>query len=106
MACGRLVMVAENGTMPELVGDAGITFPPNDVHSLALALERVFDRPELVHRFGFKAAQRASRSLSVAAQVEKMTTVFDRLTHGAVSKPSPQKRSDIAELATKERIDE
>ncbi|HET8648670.1 MAG TPA: glycosyltransferase family 4 protein [Gemmatimonadales bacterium] len=62
MACGRPVVCTDCGPMLEVVGDAAITVPQNDAHSLAEALRRVLLddslRRELVTRGHERIRQR------------------------------------------------
>lgn len=44
MACGLPVIAARAGALPETVGDAGLTFAPNDPIDLAKKVRRVFRR--------------------------------------------------------------
>ncbi|MBI4242393.1 MAG: glycosyltransferase family 4 protein [Candidatus Rokubacteria bacterium] len=41
MACGTPVVVSDRGSLPEVVGDAGLLIPPDDIEALAGAVERV-----------------------------------------------------------------
>ena len=45
MACGTPVVAADAGSLPEVVGDAGLLVPPRDVAALADALESVLADP-------------------------------------------------------------
>jgi glycosyltransferase involved in cell wall biosynthesis len=63
MACGAPVVCSDTSSLPELVGDAALTFPPEDVGALADALSRILSdenlHEELVRR-GFDQARRFS----------------------------------------------
>ena len=78
MACGRLVIVSDSGSLPELVGDAGVVVPQRDLPSLHEVLERVLDEPELRQRLGSAAASRALHSLSMPVQCRLMHEQFSR----------------------------
>lgn len=41
MACGVPVVVSNRGSLPEVVGDAGIIINPDDTHDIAAGIERV-----------------------------------------------------------------
>jgi glycosyltransferase involved in cell wall biosynthesis len=43
MACGLPVIAARAGALPETVGDAGLTFTPDDANDLARQIRRVLD---------------------------------------------------------------
>lgn len=47
MACGTPVVCSNVSSLPELVGDAALTFPPTDVVSIATALKRLLLDEEL-----------------------------------------------------------
>jgi glycosyltransferase involved in cell wall biosynthesis len=61
MACGTPVACSSAGSLPEVVGDAGVFFDPTDVESITEALRKLLgDRP-LRHRLALRALQRASQ---------------------------------------------
>jgi glycosyltransferase involved in cell wall biosynthesis len=41
MACGTPVVASDRGSLPEVVGDAGLLIPPDDIEALTGAVERV-----------------------------------------------------------------
>ena len=47
MSAGVPVVVSNRGALPEVVGDAGLLIDPDDAESLAAALERLADDPDL-----------------------------------------------------------
>lgn len=61
MACGTPVVCANTSSLPELVGDAALTFAPTDVEALAAALRRLLTeeglRRTLIER-GFERVKR------------------------------------------------
>ncbi len=63
MACGTPVVVSQGSSLPEVVGDAGVTVDPYHVEGLADAMHRMLtdsrQRTELRER-GFKRAQHFS----------------------------------------------
>ena len=78
MACGRLVVVSSSGALKELVGDAGIVVPENDVDALSAALRRAMDDEALRADYGRRAARRAHEHLSLPAQCDRMEELFRR----------------------------
>ena len=56
---GRLVIASDIGGLGEIVGTAGMTFPPGDVEALASCMKHVLDKPDAVREFGRIARQRA-----------------------------------------------
>jgi len=59
MMQGRALIASDIGGLGELVGDAGLRFPPGDVDGLASCLQRVLDEPTLGKALGEKARQKA-----------------------------------------------
>jgi glycosyltransferase involved in cell wall biosynthesis len=47
MACGLPVVGSDSGAIPEVIGDAGLTFPEGDAVALADTLRRLIASPEL-----------------------------------------------------------
>lgn len=45
MACGTPVISSTAGSLPEVVGDAGLFFEPTDVGAIATAVQRIFEDP-------------------------------------------------------------
>lgn len=57
MACGTPVVASERGSLPEVVGDAGLLVNPDDPASIAAGLHRVLtdaDLPDLLRRRGLE----------------------------------------------------
>jgi len=61
MACGAPVVAADAGSLPEVVGDAGLLVPVRDVDALRGALEKILDHPELAAEMRAAGLDRASR---------------------------------------------
>ena len=78
MACGRTVVVSSSGALPELVGDAGIVVPEDQLDQLDVTLRRVLDDPSLRERLGRQAAERAHGALSLDVQVRLLHEQFAR----------------------------
>lgn len=58
MACGVPVVCANTSSLPELVGDAALTFAPSDTNGLAGALARVLTEPGLAQVLVKRGAER------------------------------------------------
>lgn len=78
MACGKLVVVSDSGALPELVGDAGIVIPHDDVGAIAMVAKRVLTDDTLVARYAGPARDRALRYLSLTLQVRQMHDLISR----------------------------
>ncbi len=59
MSRGKLVVVSDVGAMREVIGNAGLCFPPGDINGLASCLRRALKDPGLVVEMGTKARNRA-----------------------------------------------
>jgi len=94
MMCGRLVIASDIGGLGELVGDAGLKFPPGDVESLALCLRRVQDEPKLVASIAEKAKQRALDLFRKERMIAAHRTLFSSLMPGQAPTHSRIKEVD------------
>jgi glycosyltransferase involved in cell wall biosynthesis len=79
MACGRLVVVAKSGALPELAGDAGIVFEEKNITQLAGILRDIIIHPNAYAAYNEKAHQRAYAELSVSKQAAIMDSKFKEL---------------------------
>jgi glycosyltransferase involved in cell wall biosynthesis len=60
MACGTVVVVSDRGSLPEVVGDAGLVVVP-EADALAASLDAVLARPAEFERLRERAVARARR---------------------------------------------
>jgi len=58
MACGVAVVGSDSGAIPEVIGDAGLTFPEGDAGALADTLRRLSASPELRAELSRRGAAR------------------------------------------------
>lgn len=72
MACGAPVVCSNRASLPEIVGDAALTFDPYDVDAIAGALRRALDDPDL-------CADLRARGLARAAQFSWERTAQETL---------------------------
>lgn len=61
MACGTAVICSNAASLPEVVGDAALTFAPTDVEALAQALADVLSNPGLREDLRQRGLQRAAQ---------------------------------------------
>ena len=81
MACGTPVLASRAGSLPEVVGDAGVFFDPTDVPEMAGAIRGLLaDRPRR-DALAAKALAR-SRSFTWPAAATALLSVFDSLDKG------------------------
>ncbi len=89
MACGTPVVASFAGSLPEVIGDAGLFFDPTDVPAIAAALRQIVDQPALRADLAAKARQRAA-CFTWAASAQGMLDCFEELG------PSPAARRKSA----------
>ena len=61
MACGVPVVTSDVSSLPEVVGDAGLTVPPDDVAALSAALRQLIVDPSLRAELAHRGQERAGR---------------------------------------------
>ena len=61
MASGTAVVVSNCSSLPEVVGDAGITVDPYDVDAIASAIQAILENEDLRHGLERKALERAAQ---------------------------------------------
>jgi glycosyltransferase involved in cell wall biosynthesis len=82
MACGTPVISSRAGSLPEVVGTAGVYFEPTDVESIALAIRSLLDDP--VRREGLaQTARERSALFSWDASARALLGCFDELEDDA-----------------------
>jgi glycosyltransferase involved in cell wall biosynthesis len=59
MKCGAPVIVGNQTSLPEVVGDAGLTVDPFDVRSIAEAIEKLINHSVLREELSVKGRRRA-----------------------------------------------
>jgi glycosyltransferase involved in cell wall biosynthesis len=78
MACGTPVITSTAGSLPEVVGAAGLYFEPTDVAALAASLRRFADTPWLRADLAAKAVEGA-RAFTWEASARALLDVFEGL---------------------------
>jgi glycosyltransferase involved in cell wall biosynthesis len=78
MACGTPVLYSRAGSLPEVIGDAGLSFEPTDVSSIAETLRAFLDDPGARPRLVEKALRRA-RLYTWAEAARNLLDCFDSL---------------------------
>jgi glycosyltransferase involved in cell wall biosynthesis len=72
MACGVPVVTSNATSLPEVVGDAGVTVPPADLEQVTAALASILDNPALAATLGERGRARARLFSWEAAARETM----------------------------------
>lgn len=78
MACGVPVITSNTTSLPEVVGDAGIALPPNDVEGVAAALARVLTDPETAAAMKEKGLRRA-RTFSWESTARQTLEIYGKI---------------------------
>ena len=83
MACGRPVVAAEVGGLPEVVDhrETGLLVPTRNPALLAGALIELLQDPTLREHFGSAALERAHQRFSADRMVEETVEVYRRVAH-------------------------
>jgi glycosyltransferase involved in cell wall biosynthesis len=81
MACGLPVAVSARGALPDLVGDAGLSFDPLDVSSITQAIARLLRDADLRRTLGERGLARA-QEFSWARSARQMMAVFETAVQG------------------------
>ena len=76
MMRGRLVIASKIGGLAEVVGDAGLTFPPGDAQALAERMREVLQNASIVDSIGRKARDRACHMFLRTRMVEEHARVY------------------------------
>lgn len=79
MQRGRLVLASSIAGLGEMVGDAGLLFPPGDAATLAATMRRILDHPELIRTLGQAAHLRAAQLFGLDRMVREHAAIYDRL---------------------------
>jgi glycosyltransferase involved in cell wall biosynthesis len=87
MACGTPVLYSRAGSLPEVIGDAGLAFDPTDITAMAEALRRLLADRALRDRLGRQALDR-SRRFSWAATAHSLLDCFDEFDPGCARRIS------------------
>ncbi len=61
MACGAPVLSSDRGSLPEVVGDAGLYFDPFDTESISEALIEMVENTSLREKLAHSAVNRAGQ---------------------------------------------
>jgi glycosyltransferase involved in cell wall biosynthesis len=92
MACGTPVVSSRAGSLPEVIGDAGVYFDPTDVSSIAAAIESLLNDQGRCESLAGRAVQQAAL-FTWDASARALLACFDELA------PKPNDRSTVARSA-------
>ncbi|HYH46381.1 MAG TPA: glycosyltransferase family 1 protein, partial [Thermoanaerobaculia bacterium] len=79
MACGVPVVTSDAASLPEVVGNAGLTVEPRNPEALITALERLLANPDLAAELGRRGRERAATFTWERAAAEIEAVFFEAL---------------------------
>ncbi len=82
MACAVPVVGSNSGEIPNVIGDAGLIFPEDNVTALSALLQQLLDQPGWRQQLGAAGRTRALQHYTMAAIAEQTVGVYRRLAHG------------------------
>ena len=85
MACAVPVVGSNSGEIPNVIGDAGLIFPEDDVTALCGLLQQLLDQPQWRQQLGAAGRTRALQHYTMAAIAEQTVGVYRRLAHHPAS---------------------
>jgi glycosyltransferase involved in cell wall biosynthesis len=85
MAAGVPVVASHVGGIPDTIRDGvdGLLVPPGDADSLASALTRILDEPELAQRLADTASRRVEELYTPASLARRTATLYDEVLERA-----------------------
>ncbi|MFQ5945691.1 MAG: glycosyltransferase [Anaerolineae bacterium] len=89
MACGVPVIGSDAGAIPEVLGEAGLTFPDGDIQALSETIDRVRTDSQLASRLVQRGRERVLERFTQAQVAEKTYRVYQGLRPEPVSTGSP-----------------
>ena len=85
MACDVVTVGARSGAIPEVIGEAGLTFAEGDVEALQIQLQRLIDDVTLREELRQKGRQRVIENYTQAAIAKKTIKVYREVLGEIVS---------------------
>ncbi len=82
MACGKPVVTTLSGSIPEVVGDAGVLVPPADYLALAAALDSLLSSPDRRLELGLSARSRAMTLFDTRHVAQQFQKHYEQLLAG------------------------
>ncbi len=76
MACDVVVVGAESGAIPEVIGEAGLTFAENDIEELQDQLQLLLDDVDLREKLRQRGRQRVHENYTQAAIAQNTVNVY------------------------------
>jgi len=102
MACGTPVLSSRAGSLPEVVGEAGVYFDPIDISSIAGAIRMLLNAPALREDLAGLALER-SALFTWEESARRLLACFDELGGGTGAKPGLRRRGYARESVGQQR---
>lgn len=90
MSRGKLVIASDIGSLSEVIGDAGMTFPAGDSKALASLMRKVVEHPTIAEELGQKARERIARDFEWTSMISRHCKLYDNITF-PTKKLSPER---------------
>jgi glycosyltransferase involved in cell wall biosynthesis len=91
MMRGRVVIASDTGGLGEIVGEAGLKFPPGDIEALTDCLRRVLGDPKLCMTLGRAARSRALEHFTQERMVEEHMKLYSQILETSVRARPPMR---------------
>lgn len=82
MSCGVVVVGSDSGEIPNVIGDAGLTFPEGDVAALTMQLGRLLNDPALLQQFAEAGRQRVLEKYTQAQVAARTVALYRQVLSG------------------------
>ena len=83
MACGTPVVVSNQSSLPEVVGEAGLLVDPYDVDALAVAMSQVLLDTTLQQQLA-KAGQEQAKKFTWEGMGTKLLKLYQQILEGGI----------------------
>jgi glycosyltransferase involved in cell wall biosynthesis len=84
ISCGLPVIVSERGSLPELMGEAGLSFNPDDANDLCNKIINMVNDVQLREDFIQKSIQRRGDFFGWDEYAMKLTKLYQKITNGHI----------------------
>ncbi len=74
-----VIVAADIGGLSEIVGDAGLTFAPQDAAALAARLHQIYDNPSLLTTLGSAARSRATQLFNLDSMIQQHVQLYEEV---------------------------
>jgi glycogen(starch) synthase len=91
LACGCVVVVADSGALPEVIGPCGLTVPKNDPAALAQALNRLLGDPAALENYRQRISAHLAKYSKAALLDACEAAILDAVTNDAGALASPHR---------------